>query len=214
MLNINDLSSPDLPKQDNYERALKIGIEVFRRKDPARLAPEAGARFEEGHVIVPHLDREIVLDTESHRFSVRGTDEDAPIWLGILTLHYLNHSPGRPPTGKLKHFREFKDGHFYEPAFNRRTKEILVQAFGNDTASMIRAGEKLKGKIVSGGDAAVELPFFPCLPITCILWRGDYEFTPEAAVLFDETADLYFSAEDMAVAGQMAVLELLKAARE
>lgn len=214
MLNIKDLSRPDLPKQDNYEQALKIGLEVFRRKDPARLAQKAGARFEEGSVVVPHLDREIVLDVGSHRFSIKGTDEDAPIWLAILTLHYLNLSPGRQPTGKLKHFREFKDGHFYEPAFNRRTKEILIQAFGDDSVPMIRAGARLKGRVVSGGDAAVELAYFPCLPITCILWRGDEEFPPEAAVLFDETADLYFSAEDMAVAGQMAVLELLKAARE
>jgi hypothetical protein len=45
------------------------------------------------------------------------------------------------------------------------------------------------------------------------LWKGDDEFPPEASVLFDETADLFFSAEDMAVAGQMAVLELLKASR-
>ncbi len=46
------------------------------------------------------------------------------------------------------------------------------------------------------------------------MWKGDEEFPPEASVLFDETADIFFSAEDMAVAGQMAVLELLKAARE
>jgi hypothetical protein len=78
---------------------------------------------------------------------------------------------------------------------------------------MLRAGEKLKGKIIQTGDASVELPYFPCLPITCIVWKGDEEFPPEASVLFDETADQFLSAEDMAVAGQMAVLELLKAAR-
>jgi hypothetical protein len=63
------------------------------------------------------------------------------------------------------------------------------------------------------GDAAVELSYFPFVPITCILWKGDEEFPAEAAVLFDETAELFFSAEDMAVAGQMAVLELVKASR-
>ena len=78
---------------------------------------------------------------------------------------------------------------------------------------MIAAAKRLNGKIVQTGDAGVELPYFPCLPITCIVWKGDEEFPPEATVLFDETADQFFSAEDMAVAGQMAVLELLKAAR-
>jgi len=57
------------------------------------------------------------------------------------------------------------------------------------------------------------LAYFPYLPITCLVWKGDDEFPPEATVLFDETAELFFSAEDMAVAGEMAVLELVKAAR-
>jgi hypothetical protein len=213
MLNIKDLSSPELPKQDNYEQALKMGLEVLERKDPGRMAEKAAVRFQDRCIVIPHLDREIVLNVDTRRFATRDTGEEAPIWLAILTLHYLNNADGRQPTGKLKHFREFKDGHFYEPAFNRRTKDILVSAFGANPAALIAGGLKLKGKVLSTGDAAVELAYFPCLPITCILWKEDEEFPAEATVLFDETADLFFSAEDMAVAGQMAVLELLKAAR-
>jgi hypothetical protein len=213
MLNIKDLSGPELPNQDNYEQALKIALERFERKDPGRVAEKAAARFENRCVIVPHLDREIVLNVDTRTFSIRGTGEEVAIWLAILTLHYLNNADGRQPTGTLKHFREFKEGHFYEPAFNRRTKDVLVSVFGNNPEGLIAGGNKLKGKIVSTGDAAVELPYFPCLPITCILWKGDEEFPAEASVLFDETAGLFFSAEDMAVAGQMAVLELLKASK-
>lgn len=213
MLNIKDLSHPELPKQDNYEQALKMGLEIFDRKDPGRIAEKAGAKFVGRSVIVPHLDREIALNVDTHRFSIKKTDEEAPIWMAILILHYLNNAEGRQPTGRLKHFREFKDGHFYEPAFNRRTKEILVSVFGNNPEGMVNGAKKLNGKILQTGDAAVELSYFPCLPITCIMWKGDEDFPPEASVLFDETADLFFSAEDMAVAGQMAVLELLKASR-
>jgi len=213
MLNIKDLSGPELPKQDNYEQALKISLEIFGRRDPGRMAQRAGARFEGRSLILPHLDRAIVINVDTQRFTMDQTNEEAPIWLAILALHYLNSADGRQPTGKLKHFREFKDGQFYEPAFNRRTKEILVSVFGMDPDPILIAAQKLNGKIIGTGDAAVELPYFPCLPITCILWRGDDEFPPEASVLFDETADLFFSAEDMAVAGQMAVLELLKASR-
>jgi hypothetical protein len=212
MLNIKDLSQPELPKQDNYEQALKLGLDTFKRKDPGRLADKSGCRYEDGQVIVPHLDRHIVIDAKAGTIGVQETGEEAPIWLSILTLHYINSAPGRPPTGTLKHFREFKEGSFYEPAYNRRTKEILTAVFGDDPSPVIPAGEKLKGKKVDNGDAAVELPYYPYLPITCIVWRGDEEFPAEAAVLFDETADLYFTAEDMAVAGQMAVLELLRAA--
>ena len=214
MLNIRDLSSPELPKQDNYEQALKIGLEILSRKDPGRIAEKAGAGFEDRCIVLPHLNREIVLNVDTHRFTVMPAGEEAPIWLAILAIHYLNAAEGRQPTGRLTSFREFKEGQFYEPAFNSRTKDVLIKIFGEDPTPMLRAGEKLGGRIVSGWDAAVELSYFPCLPITCIVWRGDEEFPPEATVLFDETAELFFSAEDMAVAGQMAVLELVKATRE
>ena len=103
------------------------------------------------------------MDTQ--RFSIKETDEEAPIWLAILTLHYLNNADGRQPTSRLKHFREFKDGHFYEPAFNRRTKEILIQVFGKDPAPMIAAARKLKGKVLETGDASVtNSPTFLAFP--------------------------------------------------
>jgi hypothetical protein len=213
MLNIHDLSRPDLHTHENYEDALKIGLEIFDRKDPGRIAVKSGAKFVGRSMIIPHLDREIVMNADTHRFSVGKTDEEAQIWLAILVLHYLNNADGRAPSGRLKHFREFKDGQFYEPAFNSKTKDILTSFFGDKPELMLEAGMKLNAKKLDTGDAAVELSYFPFVPITCILWKGDEDFPPEASVLFDETADLFFSAEDMAVAGQMAVLELIKAAR-
>jgi hypothetical protein len=214
MLNIKDLSEPDLPtKPEHYGQALKIGLEIFDRRDPGRTAHKAGAELVGRSIILPHLDRSIALNLDTHRFSVKETDEEAPIWMAILAIHYLNNADGSHPTGKLKHFREFKEGHFYEPAFNSRTRDVLVGFFGADPELMKSAGTKLKGKLTATGDAALELPYFPFLPITCILWKADEEFPAEASVIFDETADQFFSAEDMAVAGQMAVLELIKAAR-
>jgi hypothetical protein len=213
MLTTKDLTQPDIQQKENYEQALKLGLEVFARKAPEQLAANAGARFEDRRVIVPHLDKEIIFETDSHRSVVSPEGEDAPIWLAILTVHYLNNATGSVPSGKLKHFREFKEGSFYEPAFNSRTKDVLISIFGKDPAPMVIAGQKLNGKVLDQGDASVELRYFPYVPITCIMWAGDDEFPPEAAVLFDETVDQFLCAEDMAVAGQMAVLELLKASR-
>ncbi len=213
MLNIKDLSKPELPKQDNYEQALKLGMEYFFRKDPFRTAQKSGVDMDRRTLVISHLDRKIVFDLEKRLFFIGDAQDEAPIWLSILALHYLNSADGKLPTGRLKHFREFKDGHFYEPAFNRRTKNILVEVFGGNPEAMRRAGSILRGVEISTGDVGIQLSYFPYLPITCILWKGDEEFPPDANVLFDETADIFFSAEDMAVAGQMAVLEMLKASR-
>jgi hypothetical protein len=214
MLTVKDFNKLDLPKQDNYERALEIGLDIFSRKDPAWIASKAGASISGQSVVVPHLNMRIQLEIETGKFSIQETGQEAPIWLAILCLHYLNSAVGEKPRGLLKHFREFKDGAFYEAAFNRRTKEILIAVFGSNPAPMIEAGLALGGKALENGDAAVELPYFPFLPITCVLWKGDDEFPPEASVLFDETAGFYFSAEDMAVAAQMAVLELMRRSKQ
>ncbi len=213
MLTVKDVNKLDLPKQDNYERALAIGLEIFSRKDPKWIAEKAGASISDGNLVIPHLNMNILLDLKIQNFTIQETGQEAPIWLSILCLHYLNSAEGSKPTGKLKHFREFKDGVFYEPAFNRRTKEILIAVFGQDPSPMVEAGQTLNGKPLDSGDAAIELPYFPFVPITCVVWKGDDEFPPEASVLFDETAEIYFSAEDMAVAAQMAVLELMRRAK-
>lgn len=211
MLTVKDNNKLDLPKQDNYERALAIGLDIFSRKDPKWIAKKSGSLISRGGaIVVPHLNMHVLLDLETKKFTIQETGEEAPIWLSILCVHYLNSSEGRKPTGKLKHFREFKEGVFYEPAFNRRTKEILIAVFGKNPSLMVEVGKELNGKVLDSGDAAIELSYFPFMPITCVVWKGDEEFPPEATVLFDETAELYFSAEDMAVAAQMAVLELMR----
>ena len=196
MLTVKDVNRLDLPKQDNYERALAIGLEKFSRKDPGWIAERAGGAIRDGNLVTPHLNMNILLNLGSRKFTISETGEEAPIWLSILCLHYLNSAEGVKPTGKLKHFREFKDGAFYEPAFNRRTKEILIAVFGKEPSPMIEAGQTLNGKRLDSGDATVSFRISLFVPITCMVWKGDDEFPPEASVLFDETAGLYFSAEE------------------
>ncbi len=214
MINIKDISNPELSKKDNYEQALDIAWEAFSRKDPERVAAKAGAKYEPGRVLLPHLNKTVAIDTKTREFIINQEKEqvEAPTWLAILATHYLNSASGTVPSGKLKHFREFKEGQFYEPAFNSKSKDILKHVFGASPETMIRAAEKLGSEILKEGDASAKLYYFPYLPITCILWKGDEEFPSEASVLFDETADMFFTAEDMAVAAQMACLELLRAA--
>ncbi len=59
MLNIQDLSRPELPTQDNYEQALKIGLEIFDRRDPGRVAEKARVQLLGRTLVIPHLEKEI-----------------------------------------------------------------------------------------------------------------------------------------------------------
>ncbi len=88
MLNIKDLSSPELPVQDNYEQALKIALEAFGRKDPGRVADKAAAEFVNRCVIVPYLDSKIVLDVDDAPVFVHGERPGSAYLVGH-TYHAL-----------------------------------------------------------------------------------------------------------------------------
>ena len=69
MLTVKDVNKMDLPKQDNYERALAIGLEKFGKKDPNWIAEKSGGRIFGGNLAIPHLNTTIVsgsADEEVH----------------------------------------------------------------------------------------------------------------------------------------------------
>lgn len=78
MLTVKDVNRLDLPKQDNYERALAIGLEKFSRKDPGWIAERAGGAIRDGNLVTPHLNMNILLNLGSRKFTISETGEEAP----------------------------------------------------------------------------------------------------------------------------------------
>ena len=74
---------------------------------------------------------------------------------------------------------------------------------------MARAAAKLEGRKIEQGDAGFEFTLFPRLPLRLIVWMGDEEFPPEAAILFDESAGSLLSPEDAAWAASLVVYRLI-----
>ena len=60
------------------------------------------------------------------------------------------------------------------------------------------------------GDAGYQVELLPGLQIQFILWLGDEEFPPSGQILFSDNFLLAFTAEDMAVIGDI-VLGRMKA---
>ena len=54
-----------------------------------------------------------------------------------------------------------------------------------------------------GGDRAFDVPFLPGLTVRLLLWEGDEEFRPTAQILFSDNFSSAFSAEDIAVVGDV-----------
>ena len=65
--------------------------------------------------------------------------------------------------------------------------------------------EHLGAKKLDLGDASYEFEFMNDLFVRFILWEGDEEFPPSSQILFSDNFPIAFSAEDMAVVGDISI---------
>ena len=65
--------------------------------------------------------------------------------------------------------------------------------------------ERMGAKKLPMGDASYEFEFINGYFVQFILWAGDDEFPPSAQILFSDNFPLSFSAEDMAVVGDITI---------
>jgi hypothetical protein len=120
----------------------------------------------------------------------------------VLILHYLigllRH--GFHTTGEWISFKETRDGKLFWPAFQESAIKPLVQSFQSDPDGLVRnLSECLGGRMVEGGDVALEVATFPGVLVRLIFWKGDEELPPEASLLFDRNLTEIYSTEDVAV---------------
>jgi hypothetical protein len=127
----------------------------------------------------------------------------------ILLLRYLIQGMHAPSSGRFLSYRELPWGEVYDMNFQGRCVKRLAFRFGSRLEDFARAAESLGGVRLAMGDASYELPFFPDLKIRLIMRSGDEEFPPTSQFLFSDNTALAFSAEDLAVVGDI-VIESLK----
>ncbi len=121
--------------------------------------------------------------------------------ISVLVLHYLigMQRQGYRPSGEWVSFKDIWGGDTYFPAYRNNTIRPLIERLQNDPEGLIKTLiENYKGKVVEGGDVAVELATFPDVLIRIIMWRGDDELLPEAIILFDRSLTDILVTEDIA----------------
>ena len=128
----------------------------------------------------------------------------------ILILHYFTSAKGTPPTGILINFKQLPGGVSYFPAFSQRTINPFVKHFGQKPELLIDISAKLGGHKTEQGDISATINVFNRVPITFALWRGDEEFSPSGAVLFDANISDYLPTEDVTVLTETIIWKLVK----
>ena len=204
-----------LPQQQNYPLARRLSLQALERSDLRDRAAKAGGRLVanasgETRIELAYLGRNVVLSFPSGDMEIAGQDS-LPLREEILILHYLGRAGGRALSGEWISFADLPSVSFYQPVFRQRCRAPLGKHFGQAPENLIAAAGPWGGKKVPLGDAGVEIPVFPRVPLALVLWRGDEDFPADGNLLFDASVTDYLSTEDIVTVGETVVWKLIKA---
>jgi hypothetical protein len=130
----------------------------------------------------------------------------------ILFLRYLCEGKYFESAGKSLAYQEIPGGSVYYPNFRGRCITRFAAFFGRNLGAFRKIMEEtgeLRAGPLQGADAGYRFEALSGLYMSLLFWEGDEEFPPAAQILFDDNFVFAFTAEDLAVLGEV-VLERLK----
>lgn len=207
-----------MPSMYDYQEALRQAEDKVKQARLADVAQKAGAAVTLCGDTTGSLrffffnDPVIIHIGESVTMHIAGRQQELPVEEKIILLHYLLQANGAPPAGQWITFRQIPDGHFYDVAFQRRTRTPFLLRFGHNPLLYRKCAEKLGGSHIEGGDVGMLFQALPNIPVQLLLWRGDEELPPESTLLFDAHISHYLPAEDIAVLSGMLIYRLIRVA--
>jgi hypothetical protein len=187
---------------------------IYQKLDPGEIAQRCNLEFNREssrfslrvlgtEYSVPHP--EFALLEQDGKEETDPSGEPDP-YEKILFLRYLCEGKYFPPQGKRLSYNEFPWGSVYYRNFEGRCLKRCARVFGKDIKKFVEMIEKspnLRAEALNIGDASYRLEFINGLYISVILWGADDEFPPSAQLLFDDNFVFAFTAEDLAVAGEI-----------
>ena len=188
---------------DDFKKALEVGKEEISKKNPLHLCRLSGGQFieksnEPDSMQIKFLNRMVTISWPDLIFS-QDSDKEIKIKEKILIVHYLNNAKKEDLTEELIAYQEIPSARFYLSAFNARSRDPFIAAFGENPDKLpVVAQELFAAQRASMGDVSVTIQAFPKIPITFIIWQGDEEFPPNGTILFDSSIKHnLLSAEDI-----------------
>ena len=181
---------------------------AFAEMSPEELSRRSGIAYNDGTFKTVFLAKTVSIswpDMTVFDDDGRCLSPAVHILLGRLLLEGTL-SPG---SGKFLAYSELPWGSVYNAQFTGRCIRRLAASYGNRLPDFCLACEGLHGRKLGGADAAYEIEFLPGLYVRLSLWEGDEEFPASAQILFSDNFSAAFTAEDIAVAGDL-ILNALK----
>jgi hypothetical protein len=208
-----------LPQERGYDQAYELSYEMACNRlktnsDIMGQCVKAGVEYVtrsgKNKIQISYLGRFYYITLPGVEISPADSTEPVPVRDQLLILHYFNTANGMPVTGRLITFRELPSGPIYFPTFTKRTVSPIIEKYKKKPQKLIAAAAKLGGQQTSYGDVSVEIPAFPRVKITIVLWQGDAELPAEANILFDANIAGYLPTEDITVLSETITWKLVK----
>lgn len=192
------------------ENPIRIYQEKFREMDPQQMAKRSGCEFRDGAFEILLMNRRVKLTfPEMETFYEDGSKTADNV--RILLARYVMEGVQAESSGKMYSYPEMPWGPVYEVQFRGRCISRMAGTYGHNLKGFIEGMEKIgakeareaSGRFASGADCAYDIPFLPKLTIRALIWEADEEFPASAQILFSDNFPLAFTAEDMAVIGDI-----------
>lgn len=190
---------------------LEIYRDRYRALDTNEISSRCGVPYDREASVFTVTMLGFKLHAAWPEFALTPVDEDTcpkalrGVPAQILVMRFLIEGVRTPDTGRFLTYRELPWGEVYDRNFQGRCIKRLAFGFGSRINAFEKAAERLGGLRLNKGDASYEITYFENLKVQLYLWAGDDEFPPNSQFLFSDNTASAFSAEDMAVFGDVII---------
>ena len=202
-------------KKVTYEAAISKAWEELASRNPLEVAKIANVPWDSINDEFKLVFLGVEYRISPSKRTVQDRDgQDVYPFLTVLLLHYLVNVKDIGPQGKLISFRELEGGDVYFRAFCARAINPITDSFGTEPEALKEAGERIGAEQGDLGDISIIIDVFPKIPVTVILWIGDFEVPPSSNMLFDSSIKEHMPTEDVAVIGGFVASKLIKSMKD
>ena len=184
---------------------MEFYVSKFSAADPEEMSRRSGVPYENGAFTVKLMGREVSLSWPDMKAVYTDKGEETKSNIRILIARLVMEGTLTAWNGKMLAYSEMPWGNVYEAQFNGRCIKRLAFGYGFELAKFEVACLYLGGIPAKGGDKAFDIQFLNGLTVRLILWEGDDEFPPSSQILFSDNFPSAFSAEDIAVTGDIII---------
>ena len=192
------------------ENPIRIYQEKFRKIDPEQASKRCNCAYTDGRFTLPLMNRVVTLTfPKMETFYEDGSKTSDAV--RILLARYVMEGVAALSNGKMYSYPEMPWGQVYETQFRGRCINRMAGTYGHNLEGFDKGMEAIgakkalmdNGRFASGADRAYDIAFLPDLTIRALIWAADDEFAATGQILFSDNFPLAFTAEDMAVVGDV-----------